>query len=54
MVDRASLALRMLIARDGQGGTSTFTFTNLKENVNIPDSKFVFTIPRGAEVVQGS
>jgi outer membrane lipoprotein carrier protein len=54
VVDRASLALRMLIARDGQGGTSTFTFTNLKENANIPDSKFVFTIPRGAEVVQGS
>jgi outer membrane lipoprotein carrier protein len=54
VVDRASYVLRMLIARDGQGGTSTFTFTGLKENVNIPDSKFVFTIPRGAEVVQGS
>lgn len=54
VVDRASLVLRMLIARDGQGGTSTFTFTNLKENVNIPDSKFAFTIPRGAEVVQGN
>ena len=54
VVDRATLGLRMLIARDGQGGTSTFTFTNLKENVNVPDSKFVFTIPRGAEVVQGS
>ncbi len=54
VVDRASLLLRMLIARDGQGGASTFTFTNLKENVNIPDSKFAFTIPRGAEVVQGS
>jgi outer membrane lipoprotein carrier protein len=54
VVDRASMALRMLVARDGQGGTSTFTFTNLKENVGIPDSKFAFTIPRGAEVVQGS
>lgn len=54
VVDRTSLALRMLIARDGQGGTSTFTFTNLKENVNVPDSKFAFTIPRGAEVVRGS
>jgi outer membrane lipoprotein carrier protein len=54
VVDRASLAMRMLTARDSQGGTSTFTFTNLKENVGIPDSKFAFTIPRGAEVVQGS
>lgn len=54
VVDRGSLALRMLVARDSQGGTSTFTFTNLKENVGIPDSKFAFTIPRGAEVVHGS
>ncbi len=27
VVDRATLGLRMLIARDGQGGTSTFVFT---------------------------
>jgi outer membrane lipoprotein carrier protein len=53
VVDRASMALRMLVARDSQGGTSTFGFANLKENVGIPDSKFAFTIPRGAEVVQG-
>ena len=37
-----------------RAGTSTFTFTNLKENVGIPDSKFAFTIPRGAEVVTGA
>jgi outer membrane lipoprotein carrier protein len=54
VVDRASFALRMLVARDGQAGTSTFSFTNLKENVGVADSKFAFTIPRGAEVVQGS
>lgn len=54
VVDRTSMALRMLVARDGQAGTSTFTFTNLKENVGVPDSKFSFKIPRGAEVVQGS
>jgi outer membrane lipoprotein carrier protein len=51
VVDRATLGLRMLIARDGQGGTSTFVFTHLRENVGLPDSKFAFTIPRGADVV---
>jgi outer membrane lipoprotein carrier protein len=51
VVDRASLGLRMLVARDAQGGTSTFAFKNLKENVGLPDSRFTFTIPRGADVV---
>jgi outer membrane lipoprotein carrier protein len=51
VVDRATLGLRMLIARDGQGGMSTFAFTHLRENVGLADSKFAFTIPRGADVV---
>jgi outer membrane lipoprotein-sorting protein len=51
VVDRAGLGLRMLIARDGQGGTSTFVFKNLKENVGLPDARFGFTIPKGADVV---
>jgi outer membrane lipoprotein carrier protein len=51
VVDRATLALRMLVAADAQGGTSTFTFTNLQENTGVPDSRFAFAIPRGADVV---
>ncbi len=51
VVDRATLGLRMLIARDGQGGTSTFVFTKLRENVGLADAKFAFTIPKGADVV---
>jgi outer membrane lipoprotein carrier protein len=51
VVDRESLTLRMLVTRDAQGGTSTFTFTNLRENVTLADSRFSFTIPRGADVV---
>ncbi len=51
VVERQSLKLRMLIARDGQSGTSTFVFSNLKENVGLPDSRFQFTIPRGADVI---
>jgi outer membrane lipoprotein carrier protein len=51
VVDRATLGLRMLIAHDAQGGTSTFVFSKLKENVGLPDTRFSFTIPRGADVV---
>jgi outer membrane lipoprotein carrier protein len=51
VVDRATLGLRMLIAHDSQGGTSTFVFSKLKENVGLADSRFSFTIPRGADVV---
>jgi outer membrane lipoprotein carrier protein len=51
VVDAASYAWRQLIVVDGQGGTSTFTFTNLRENVGVPDSRFVFTMPKGVDVV---
>ena len=51
VVDRSSFKLRMLMTSDQQGGQSTFSFTRLKENVNMPDSNFTFQIPRGVEVV---
>ena len=51
VVDRTSYVLRMLVTRDAQGGTSTFAFANLHENVGIPDKEFVFTMPRGVDVV---
>ena len=52
VVDRGSLEIRMFIATDAQGGTSTFQFTNLRENVNPPDATFTFTIPKGVDVVK--
>jgi outer membrane lipoprotein carrier protein len=54
LVDPASLALRGLTTGDAQGGTSSFSFTNLKENVGLADKPFVFTPPRGVEVVTDS
>jgi outer membrane lipoprotein-sorting protein len=39
------------MAADRQGGQSTFTFSNFKENIGVPDSTFDFKIPRGADVV---
>jgi outer membrane lipoprotein-sorting protein len=51
VVDRASLQWRRLITRDRQGGTSTFSFANLRENTGVSDSEFVFKIPRGVDVI---
>ena len=51
VVDGTTYAMRQLIVVDGQGGTSTFSFTNLRENVGVPDSRFVFTMPKGVDVV---
>lgn len=51
VVDRATLQWRMLVTTDRQGGTSTFAFTNLRENAGVPDREFVFTIPRGVDVI---
>lgn len=51
VVDQASLGLRMLVAGDSQGGTSSFTFTDMRENVGLSDKPFTFTIPRGTDVI---
>jgi outer membrane lipoprotein carrier protein len=53
-VDPDSLAIRGLVTVDGQGGTSTFAFTHLQENVGIADKEFTFKIPRGVEIVTDS
>ena len=50
-VDPTTYQIRLLIASDRQGGTSTFTFSNLKENRGISDKIFEFRIPRGVDVV---
>jgi outer membrane lipoprotein carrier protein len=51
VVDRVTLVTRMLVAADSQGGTSRFAFTNVKENTGVPESRFSFSIPRGADVI---
>jgi outer membrane lipoprotein carrier protein len=51
VVDRSTLQLRMMITADQQGGTSSFSFTNLHENAGIADKEFVFVMPRGVDVV---
>jgi outer membrane lipoprotein carrier protein len=51
VVDRATLQIRRMVTADSQGGTSTFVFTKLRENVGLPDKAFAFTIPRGVDIV---
>ena len=50
-VDPVSLQIRQLVALDRQGGRSTFTFNNLKENRNLSDTIFEFKVPRGVDVI---
>jgi outer membrane lipoprotein carrier protein len=50
-VDPKTLQIQFLTAVDKQGGRSSFTFTNLKENRGLSDKDFEFRIPRGADVV---
>ena len=45
------MQIRALTAADQQGGRSTFTFTNYRENTGVADKVFDFKIPRGTDVV---
>jgi outer membrane lipoprotein-sorting protein len=54
VVDAATLGLRGLVYSDPQGGTSTFSFANLKENAGLADNEFEFKVPRGVDVVTDS
>ena len=51
MLDPATLQIRGLTTRDRQGGDSSFTFANMKENRGLSDKDFTFRIPRGVNVV---
>ena len=46
-VDRATYQLRGMAVVDDQANTSSYRFTNLRENRNISDREFVFSNPRG-------
>jgi outer membrane lipoprotein carrier protein len=50
-VDPSTLQIRYLTAADHQGGRSTFTFSDMKENRGLSDKMFEFRIPRGVDVI---
>ncbi len=52
-VNPVTLQILFLTAVDTQGGRSSFTFSNLKENRGLADKDFVFRIPKGVDVSNG-
>ena len=50
-VNPKTLQIQFISAVDTQGGRSSFTFRNLKENQGLSDKQFEFRIPRGVDVV---
>jgi len=53
-VEPGTYRLRGIVWTDAQGGTSTYSFTNMKENVGLADKEFDFKAPRGVDVVTDS
>lgn len=53
VVDARTYQIRSLVAADDLGGTSTFEFRDLQENVGLSDKTFEFQIPRGVDVIRG-
>ncbi len=50
----ATGAIHALRLEEADGARTTFTFTDIRENVPAPDSAFVFTPPPGVTVVDGA
>ena len=53
-VDRLSLSITGLSTADMQGGQSTYIFTDLKENPDLPDSLFQLDIPENTDVISNN
>ena len=49
-VDRKSLQLRGLTVVNTQRTTNHYRFSNLRENVGLPDREFLFQMPRGVVI----
>jgi outer membrane lipoprotein carrier protein len=50
-LDPRTLGILALATVDAQGGRSTFTLANLRENVGLSDNEFIFRMPRGVDVI---
>lgn len=51
-VNPKTLTLLTLETVDADGGVSSFRFTNLKENATLSDRDFLFTPPKGVDVIR--
>lgn len=50
-VNRVKLSIMQLSTTDFQGAVSTFTFTDLRENIVLSDAIFNFEIPKNTEII---
>jgi outer membrane lipoprotein carrier protein len=50
-IDAATYFLRRVELHDVNGNVSTFTFSAIKANTGLKDELFVFTVPKGVEVI---
>ncbi len=50
----ASMTLQKVIITDTFDNVTEISFSNVKTGVSIPDSKFTFTVPAGADVVKAN
>ena len=50
-LDPTTLQIQAFSSVDHQGGRSTFSFRNLKENQGVPDTAFVFRMPQGVDIL---
>lgn len=51
-VEPRTLRLMTMETVDADGGVSTFKFDNLRENPNLSDREFLFTPPKGVDVIR--
>ncbi len=50
-VDRATYDIVEAAVTDPLGNVTTLTFADVQRNVDVPDSTFEFTVPRGVDVI---
>lgn len=51
-IDSKTALIQKITLHEANGNTATFTFTQIKTNQSLEDRWFVFTPPKGVEVVQ--
>ena len=51
-IDRRAFDLRRIVIRERTGNLSEFTFTDMRTNVKINDSRFRFQMPKGVDVIE--
>ncbi len=51
-IDDNSL-IRRIIVEEVDGAVTEYRFSNMKENLQVPDDRFRFTPPAGSEVIEG-